>query len=133
MKGKKVIHWRGGNGGPILISSWKCNFSIYLDIQVYYLDIQAIITLLRLILVLCVVSFYSFNFLCYNKSPVKWRVPALKSIRLPEFWTYKDGTRFILKRNEVSIDNYRKITYSFSFFLNEVQFKKKIMHCSKNV
>ena len=22
---------------------------------------------------------------------------------LPEFWTYKDGTRFILKRNELSI------------------------------
>ena len=35
-----------GNGRTILISSWKCNFSIYLDIQVYYLDIQAITTLL---------------------------------------------------------------------------------------
>ena len=36
MKGKKVIHWgggAGGNGGTILITSWKCNFSIYLDIQ----------------------------------------------------------------------------------------------------
>ena len=34
-KGKKVIHWWGavGNGGPVLITSWKCNFSIYLDIQ----------------------------------------------------------------------------------------------------
>ena len=40
MKIKKVIHW-----GGVLISSWKCNFSIYLDIQVYYLDIQAITTL----------------------------------------------------------------------------------------
>ena len=31
---KKVIHWGGcGNGGTILICSWKCNFSIYLDIQ----------------------------------------------------------------------------------------------------
>ena len=47
VKGKKVIHWggAGGNGGTILITSWKCNFSIYLDIQVYYLDIQAITTL----------------------------------------------------------------------------------------
>ena len=46
-KTKKVIHWggRGGNRGPVLISSWRCNFSIYLDIQVYYLDIQAITTL----------------------------------------------------------------------------------------
>ena len=44
----------GGNGGPILISSWKCNFSIYFDIQVYYLDIQAITTLLCLLLALYV-------------------------------------------------------------------------------
>ena len=44
---KNVINWgeTGGNGGTILISSWKCNFSIYLNIQVYYLDIQAITTL----------------------------------------------------------------------------------------
>ena len=47
MKGKKGIHWGGlgGNGGTVLIMSWKCNFSTYLDIQVYYLDIQAITTL----------------------------------------------------------------------------------------
>ena len=32
MKGKKVIHW-GGPGGNVQISSWKCNFNIYLDIQ----------------------------------------------------------------------------------------------------
>ena len=38
-------------GGTILISSWKCNYSIYLDIQVSYLDIQAIATLLYLLLV----------------------------------------------------------------------------------
>ena len=37
-KGKKVIHW-GGPGGTIQIASWKCNFGIYLDIQIYYLDI----------------------------------------------------------------------------------------------
>ena len=47
MKVKKVNHWGGAgrNGGTVLITSWKCNFSIYLDIQVYYLDIQAITTL----------------------------------------------------------------------------------------
>ena len=41
MKGKKVIHWgrAWGNGGTVQIASWKCNFGIYLDIQVYYLDI----------------------------------------------------------------------------------------------
>ena len=53
---KKYIHWGGawGNGGTFLISSWKSNYSIYLDIQVYYLDIQAISTLLCLLLVLYV-------------------------------------------------------------------------------
>ena len=56
MEGKKVIHWGGlgGMGGPVLISSWKCNFSIYLDIKVYFLDIQAITRLLCLIWVLYV-------------------------------------------------------------------------------
>ena len=50
---KKVIHWGGGgNVGTVLISSWKCYYSIYLDIQVIYLDIQAIFTLLCLLLVL---------------------------------------------------------------------------------
>ena len=53
-KGKKVIHWKGawGNGGPVQIDSWKCNFGIYLDIQVYYLDIQEITALLCLLFVL---------------------------------------------------------------------------------
>ena len=41
-----------GNGETVLISSWKRNYSIYLDIQVYYLDIQAISTLFCLLLVL---------------------------------------------------------------------------------
>ena len=50
IKGKKVIHWRK-TGGTVLIS-WKSNYSIYLNIQVYYLDIQAITTLLRALLVL---------------------------------------------------------------------------------
>ena len=47
MKGKKVIHcWGlGGMGGTVLITSWKCNFNIYLDIQLYYFDIEAITTL----------------------------------------------------------------------------------------
>ena len=53
MEGKKVIHWGGwGNGGTIQIASWKCNLAIYFDIQVYYLDIQAITALLCLLLVL---------------------------------------------------------------------------------
>ena len=51
MNSKKVIHW-GGPGGTVQIASWKCNFCIYLDIQVYYLDTQAITILLCLLLVL---------------------------------------------------------------------------------
>ena len=66
VKGKKVIHWGGqGNWGTVLITSWKCNFSIYLHIQVYYLDIQAITTLLCLLLVLYVLfpSIHPFFYL----------------------------------------------------------------------
>ena len=57
--------WGLGNGGTVLIMSWKCNFSIYLDIQVYYLNIQAITTLLCLLLVLCKLfpSIHSFFYL----------------------------------------------------------------------
>ena len=44
---KKVINWgwASGNGGTVLISSWKYNYSIYLDIQVTS-------TLFRLLLIL---------------------------------------------------------------------------------
>ena len=55
MKVKKLSTGGGGAWGnvvTILISSWKCDYSIYLDIQVYYMDIQAISTLLCLLLVL---------------------------------------------------------------------------------
>ena len=38
MKGKKVIHLEAREWGTVQIASWKCNFGIYLDIQVYYLD-----------------------------------------------------------------------------------------------
>ena len=51
--GKKVILWEGGGpGGTVQIASWKCNFRIYLVIQVYYLDSQAITALSCLLLVL---------------------------------------------------------------------------------
>ena len=65
MKDKKVIHWGGlGEWGTIQIASWKSNFSIYLDIQVYYLDIQAITTLLCLLFVLHVLVTFICSF-CY--------------------------------------------------------------------
>ena len=78
MKGKKVIHWaRGwGNGGAVQIASWKCNFTIYLDIQVYYLDIKEITTLLCLLLVLYALlpSIYSFFYRTTTllKSDIFW-------------------------------------------------------------
>ena len=39
---------------------------------------------------------------------LSWKVmfSALKIYLLAEFWAYKHGTRFILKRNEVSIQMY---------------------------
>ena len=51
-----------GNGGTVLILSWKCNFNISLDIQVYYLDSHVINTLLCLLFVLYVLvpSIHSF-------------------------------------------------------------------------
>ena len=105
MKGKKVIHW-GGNGGTVQIASRKCNFGIYLDIQVYYLDIQAITTFMPSIGSLCVGSFYLFIFLPYSCSPEKWHFPALKSLLLPQFSTYRHWTGFIVKRKQVHIINY---------------------------
>ena len=69
MEGKKVIHGGGGgacqNGRTVQIASWKRNFGIYLDIQVYYLDIQALTTLSCLLLVLyvLVLSIYSIFYL----------------------------------------------------------------------
>ena len=120
---KKVIHWGGPGGmvGTALISSWKCNFSICLDIQVYYLDIQTITILLCLLLVLCVGSFYSLIFISYNRSPEQWRFLALKSLLLPQFSTYRHQTGFIVKRKQVCIQeglwqNYK--LQSFFFFTN---------------
>ena len=51
MKGKKISIGGGlEEWGTMAISSWKCNYSIYLDVQVYYIDIQAISTLMLCLL-----------------------------------------------------------------------------------
>ena len=80
---KNLSTW--GPGGTIQILSWKCNFSIYLDTQVYYLDIQAITTLLCLLLVLMcwLLLFIHFSML----EPLSWKVtfPALKTQSSPSF------------------------------------------------
>ena len=78
--GKNVIHWVGawGNGGTFQIASWKCNFSIYLDIQ-------AITTLLWLLLVLYVLVPSIDSFIQFIRSPEKWHFQALKNLLLPVF------------------------------------------------
>ena len=59
---KLITEGAWGNVGIVVISSWKCNFNIYLDIQVCYLDIHAITTLLCLLLFFYVLipSIHSF-------------------------------------------------------------------------
>ena len=103
MKGKKAIHWGGGLGGTIQIAPWKCNFGIYLDIQIYYLDIQAITTFLCLILVLYVLvpSIYSIFYLitALLKSEVFRHSKAYSS----QLSTYRYWTGFIVKRKQVHI------------------------------
>ena len=85
-----------GNAGTMLISSLKCNFSIYLDIQVYYLDIQAITTLLCLLLVLYVlvpsIHTYFYRTTALLKSNIFWHSKAYTS----QFSTYRQQTGFIV-------------------------------------
>ena len=127
-KDKKVIHWEGarGNGGTVLITSWKCDFSIYLDIQVYYLDIQAITSLLCLLLVLYVLfpSIHSLWSAILNCYPEQWCFPALKSLLPPQFSTYRYRTGFIVKRKQVRITNYLGLPLYW--------FKKNCLFCPKN-
>ena len=66
-----------------LISSWKCNYSIYLDIQLYHLDILAISTLVCLILGLDVlvpsIDLFSNNKTTLLKSDVSGHFKAYSS------------------------------------------------------
>ena len=127
----KKLSTGGKPGGIIQVASWKCNFGIYLDIQIYYLDIQAINTLLCLLLVLYVFvpSIYSI-FLTYL-SPEKWRFPALKSLLLPQFSTYRHQTGFIVKREQVHITNYLALPINWYLKKKSCLFCKK-MSFSKN-
>ena len=130
VKGKKVIHWGWGNGGTVQIASWKCNFSIYLYIQEYYLDIQAIMTSIGS---LCVGSIYSLLFLPYNRSPEKWCFPALKSLLLPVFnqqasdWVHceeETGAYYQLARNTYKLVNFFKQIFNVYFASKNTRFSK---------
>ena len=93
IKGKKVIHQEGGLGewGTVQIASLKCNFGIYLDIQ-------AITTLLCLLLVLYVFvpSIYSFFYL----------TTALLKSDIFRHSNPLQPSGFIVKRKQVRITNY---------------------------
>ena len=69
-------------GGNIQIASSKCNFCIYLVIQVYYSDIQAITTFLCLLLVLYVLvpSIYS---IFYLTTPFRYCLPWTELLQSP--------------------------------------------------
>ena len=133
MKGKKVIH-RGrtwGNEGTVQIASWKCNFGIYLDIKVYYLDILAITTLLCLLLVLylLVPSIYSIFYLttALLKSDVFWHSKAYSShsfqrtgIGLGSLWR---GNRCMLQLSRLT---YKLVIFNSFYLLKLLIFPQKI-------
>ena len=122
-KGKKVIHWAGGgwgNRGAIQIASWQCNFSISLDIQVYYLDIKAITTRLGLLLVLYALfpSIYSFFYLTTTLLK-SLHFPALKNLCSPQFSTYRYRTGFTEKRKQMCITNYAGLPINCELYLKK--------------
>ena len=94
------------------------------------MDIQAITTLLCLLLVLRVLfpSIHSFFYLTdvscplysWHRSPEKWRFPALKSLLLPEFSTYRHRAGFILKRKQVRFTNYGIIPKNMYIFFLQI-------------
>ena len=68
------------NGGTVLISSWKCNYHIYMDIKVYYLDIQAIST------VLCLYQFFMCNYYFYTIHAKPYHtIPTQPMVELVEY------------------------------------------------
>ena len=80
----------------------------------------------------CVGYFYLFIFLSYNHSPEKWRFPALKSLLLPQFLTYRHRTGFIVKRKQVRITNYLGLPINWLKKNQSYLFCEKNTRCSKN-
>ena len=117
---KKVIHWvGGGNGGTVLISSWKCNsvftwiYKYITWIQVYYFDPSKlrgypsnIHTCMPSIGSWCAIIKFFIIHVWINRSPEKWRFRSLQSLLLPQFLTYRHRTRLIVKKKQVRITNY---------------------------
>ena len=85
---------------------------------------------------LCVCFFYSLLFLSDNSSPEKLQFPALKSLRLSQFSTYRHRTGFIAKRKQVRIQEYLEIPINvvifFFFFFKVAYFAPKNTSFQKN-
>ena len=91
-------------GGLILVFTWISKYIGYpSNNQTFMPSIGS----------LCVGSFYLFNFLTYNHTPEKWRFPALESLLLPQFATYRHRTGFIVKRKQMRISNYLGLPINF--------------------
>ena len=116
MKGKKVIHLGGNRGNHP--NFFLEVYSIYLDIQVYYLDTQAISTLYAFYWFLMCNHWFFYN-TCYTKcSPEKWCFRSLQSLLLRQFSTYRHRTGFIVKRKQVCMQKLSRNTYKLvRFFL----------------
>ena len=119
MKGKKVIHWAGGFGEWVSRPNWKCNFSIYLDIQVYYLDIKAITTLLGLLLVLYALLPSIYSFFCLTTTLLKSDIFRHSKVCSPQFSTYRHRTGFSVKRKQVCITNYTGLPINCELYLKK--------------
>ena len=135
---KIVFHLRGGgrlNGGTILISSWKCNYSIYLEIQVTQYGYPSNIhTFMPSICSWCVIIHFSIILVIKTALRKSDIFRHSKSLLLIQFSTYRNRTGFIVKRKQVHIANYLRIPincYFFYQFLKLFILPKKYTHFKK--
>ena len=117
-----------GYGGTVLISSWKCNLSIYLDIQVYYLDIQAITTLYAF--------YWFFLFIHFSiLQSLSWKVTfsGIQKPAPPTVLNLKASSGFIVKKKQVRITNYLGLpkNWQVNFFFKVAYFAPKNTLISK--
>ena len=131
----KKLSW--GNGGTVQIASWKCNFGIYLDIQVYYLDIQAITTLH---------AFY-WLFMCWfllfihfsTLQPLSWKVTFSGTQKLtpPTVFNLQASDWVHCEKETGAYYQLSRLTYKFIIFdsIFKVAYfaKKKFQKIPKNL
>ena len=115
---------RGENGGTILIRSWKCNFSIYLDTQ-------AITTLLCLLLVLYVLfpSIHSFFYL--TTALLKVTFSGTQKPTPPTVFNLQASDWVHCEEKTGAYYQLLHFTYKFVFFF--YKFKKKKLFCPQKI